>query len=208
MDGYARRTPASERTTFRVGYFARIAPEKGLHVLAEAYVRFRQRAGDGAAPRRSPATWRRTIGAISRGARRAEAGRARRRVHLSRRARSRRASSRSCAASTCCRCRRPTTSRKACFCSRRWPRRVPSCSRGAARSSRSSRRPAAACSSNRTIRTRSRTVFTRCGRIARCARRLRTRVRGRARALHDRAVGGSSDRGLRRRRVSSREVQV
>jgi glycosyltransferase involved in cell wall biosynthesis len=30
---------------FRVGYFARIAPEKGLHVLAEAYVRFRKRAG-------------------------------------------------------------------------------------------------------------------------------------------------------------------
>jgi glycosyltransferase involved in cell wall biosynthesis len=31
---------------FRVGYFARIAPEKGLHVLAEAYVRFRRRVGD------------------------------------------------------------------------------------------------------------------------------------------------------------------
>ena len=30
---------------FRVGYFARIAPEKGLHVLAEAYKRFRKRAG-------------------------------------------------------------------------------------------------------------------------------------------------------------------
>ena len=28
---------------FRVGYFARIAPEKGLHLLAEAYVRLRQR---------------------------------------------------------------------------------------------------------------------------------------------------------------------
>lgn len=30
---------------FTVGYFARIAPEKGLHVLAEAYRRLRKRAG-------------------------------------------------------------------------------------------------------------------------------------------------------------------
>jgi glycosyltransferase involved in cell wall biosynthesis len=30
---------------FTVGYFARIAPEKGLHMLAEAYVRFRRRMG-------------------------------------------------------------------------------------------------------------------------------------------------------------------
>jgi glycosyltransferase involved in cell wall biosynthesis len=29
---------------FRVGYFARIAPEKGLHVLAEAYIRLRREA--------------------------------------------------------------------------------------------------------------------------------------------------------------------
>jgi len=28
---------------FRVGYFARVAPEKGLHVLADAYLRFRAR---------------------------------------------------------------------------------------------------------------------------------------------------------------------
>ena len=31
---------------FRVGYFARIAPEKGLHVLADAWIRFRRRIGD------------------------------------------------------------------------------------------------------------------------------------------------------------------
>ncbi len=30
---------------FRVGYFARIAPEKGLDALADAYVRFRKRSG-------------------------------------------------------------------------------------------------------------------------------------------------------------------
>lgn len=38
------RAPADD--TFRVGYFARIAPEKGLHQLAEAYLRLRQRAPD------------------------------------------------------------------------------------------------------------------------------------------------------------------
>jgi glycosyltransferase involved in cell wall biosynthesis len=31
---------------FTVGYFARVAPEKGLHVLTDAYVRFRRRTGD------------------------------------------------------------------------------------------------------------------------------------------------------------------
>lgn len=35
--------PAPSADVFTVGYFARIAPEKGLHVLAEAYVQFRQR---------------------------------------------------------------------------------------------------------------------------------------------------------------------
>ena len=49
MKGYSRRERvASARAStepFRVGYFARIAPEKGLHVLAEAYVRFRARIG-------------------------------------------------------------------------------------------------------------------------------------------------------------------
>jgi glycosyltransferase involved in cell wall biosynthesis len=43
MQGYERR-PAPDPAVFRVGYFARVAPEKGLHVLADAYVRFRQRA--------------------------------------------------------------------------------------------------------------------------------------------------------------------
>jgi glycosyltransferase involved in cell wall biosynthesis len=32
-----------------VGYFARVAPEKGLHVLAEAYVRLRRRMGSASA---------------------------------------------------------------------------------------------------------------------------------------------------------------
>jgi glycosyltransferase involved in cell wall biosynthesis len=54
MDGYERRHPGDGirdsgsgiRGPFTVGYFARVAPEKGLHVLAEAYVRFRRRAAD------------------------------------------------------------------------------------------------------------------------------------------------------------------
>jgi glycosyltransferase involved in cell wall biosynthesis len=46
MDGYERRPPGADG--FTIGYFARVAPEKGLHVLADAYVRFRRRAGHGA----------------------------------------------------------------------------------------------------------------------------------------------------------------
>lgn len=45
MGGY--ESSAGPRPAFRVGYFARVAPEKGLHVLAEAYVRLRTRM-DGA----------------------------------------------------------------------------------------------------------------------------------------------------------------
>jgi glycosyltransferase involved in cell wall biosynthesis len=40
LAGYERRR--SEDGVFRVGYFARIAPEKGLHALADAYARFRR----------------------------------------------------------------------------------------------------------------------------------------------------------------------
>lgn len=44
MAGYERGTRRGDE--YRIGYFARIAPEKGLHVLADAYVRFRRRAGN------------------------------------------------------------------------------------------------------------------------------------------------------------------
>ena len=51
LDGYERADVVSgfSRTgqdTFTVGYFARVAPEKGLHVLTDAYVRFRRRIGN------------------------------------------------------------------------------------------------------------------------------------------------------------------
>ena len=45
MDGYA--APAGGSATFTVGYFARVAPEKGLHVLCDAYRRLRTRPGVG-----------------------------------------------------------------------------------------------------------------------------------------------------------------
>jgi glycosyltransferase involved in cell wall biosynthesis len=45
MQGYDRPAAPDRDKEFRIGYFARIAPEKGLHVLAEAYVRFRRRTG-------------------------------------------------------------------------------------------------------------------------------------------------------------------
>jgi glycosyltransferase involved in cell wall biosynthesis len=35
----------ASQTPFRVGYFARISPEKGLHALADAYLLFRRRTG-------------------------------------------------------------------------------------------------------------------------------------------------------------------
>ena len=46
FDGYSVRNPA-RTDTFTIGYFARVAPEKGLHVLAEAYRRLRSRPGVG-----------------------------------------------------------------------------------------------------------------------------------------------------------------
>jgi glycosyltransferase involved in cell wall biosynthesis len=46
LDGYAPR-PAPRGGPFTIGYFARVAPEKGLHVLAEAYRRLRSRPGLG-----------------------------------------------------------------------------------------------------------------------------------------------------------------
>jgi glycosyltransferase involved in cell wall biosynthesis len=42
--GFGRRKDQPNRP-FTVGYFARIAPEKGLHTLCDAYVRFRQKPG-------------------------------------------------------------------------------------------------------------------------------------------------------------------
>src|SRR5260221_34254 len=48
LTGFAQR-PRSASGPFTVGYLARIAPEKGLDALCDAYVRFRQRPGVGSA---------------------------------------------------------------------------------------------------------------------------------------------------------------
>ena len=45
MTGFERRS-RERNEVYRVGYFARVAPEKGLHVLSEAYVQFRRRTGN------------------------------------------------------------------------------------------------------------------------------------------------------------------
>ena len=42
MDGYGRRSGGDD-DIFRIGYFARIAPEKGLHELVRAYIKLRER---------------------------------------------------------------------------------------------------------------------------------------------------------------------
>ena len=44
LDGHTT-APARTMPPYTIGYFARIAPEKGLHVLADAYRRLRQRPG-------------------------------------------------------------------------------------------------------------------------------------------------------------------
>ena len=45
LAGYTPRTPSADGV-FCVGYFARLAPEKGLQQLAEAYTILRRRTGD------------------------------------------------------------------------------------------------------------------------------------------------------------------
>ena len=45
LDGFDRRRDEPQGRPFTVGYLARIAPEKGLLGLCEAYVRFRRMAG-------------------------------------------------------------------------------------------------------------------------------------------------------------------
>jgi glycosyltransferase involved in cell wall biosynthesis len=47
LSGYRPR--AVNRNGFTIGYFARVAPEKGLHLLADAFVRLSRRVGDASA---------------------------------------------------------------------------------------------------------------------------------------------------------------
>ena len=76
----------------------------------------------------------------------------------------------SCAASTSCRCRRPTTSRRALRCSKRWRAACRSSNLGAVRSPRSWSGPVEDCSSLPTILISSPTGCAACGPTVRCAR--------------------------------------
>jgi glycosyltransferase involved in cell wall biosynthesis len=121
MQGFTPRPPR-RNDPFTIGYLARIAPEKGLHVLCEAYRELRRIS------RRSRRRW--PNGGSNRSSSTAAKWIARRRP-------------RSYRTSICFRCRRPTRNRKGCSCSRRSRAAFLSCSRGAARSQRSSRTPVA-----------------------------------------------------------------
>ena len=137
LDGHAVQ-PTRRSPPFTVGFFARIAPEKGLHVLAEAYRRLRaraRRAGDQAA--RGAAicsmsigtTWPRLRSRCSRGVWRITSAMPARRIAPAR--------SRCCSRWTSCRCRRRTPNRRVTPSSRPWPTAFPSCNRAAARFRRS-----------------------------------------------------------------------
>ena len=206
LTGYERRRSPARTTCSGSATSPASSPEKGLHVLAEAYKRLRAAdarcahaprrrglhgAGAGAVPRRrqARASRRRVSAASSRITARSIAT----------------ASSRSCSRSTCCRCRRPTTSRRACSCSRRWRAACRSCSRGAARSPRSSRRPAAACSCRPTTPRRSPTGCSRSGSDRELAARLGARGFDGVRAHY--SIERSTDRLLEVYDVASRSPE-
>jgi glycosyltransferase involved in cell wall biosynthesis len=45
LTGHGGERPVRENEPFTIGYFARICPEKGFHLLVEAYIQFRKMAG-------------------------------------------------------------------------------------------------------------------------------------------------------------------
>jgi glycosyltransferase involved in cell wall biosynthesis len=45
LTGHGGERPPRENEPFTIGYFARICPEKGFHLLVEAYIQFRKMAG-------------------------------------------------------------------------------------------------------------------------------------------------------------------
>ena len=138
--------PRARHDPFTIGYFARIAPEKGLHVLCETYRVLRREMGLPASRLRAAGY----LGARAPGIPGRHHHAAREvgpvpRVRVRRRTGCRRGSSPSCAASTSSRCRPPTRSQRRCSCSRRSPAEPRWCSRASGRFPRSSRRPGADC---------------------------------------------------------------
>ena len=144
--GPAARVPGAP---FRVGFLARVAPEKGLHLLAESYVRLRRETDFGgsaleAAGYLAP-EHRGYLHGIER--RMKEAGLAHE-FHY-RASSTAPARSGSCAASMSSASPAPTMSRRGSPFWRRWPAACPRSSHGAGRFPRSWRRPAAASWWNR-----------------------------------------------------------
>jgi glycosyltransferase involved in cell wall biosynthesis len=153
MEGY-EKPQAGSQGVFTVGYFARIAPEKGLQLLAEAYVRLRQRTAAtpmrlevaGYLPRAGHSRLRDAGGSF--------------RIAASSTVQER---LRSCASSTSSPSRPRTMSPRACSCWKRWPAASPWCSHGAERLSKWSSVPAGDCWSHPTTRTLLRTGSMPCG---------------------------------------------
>ena len=170
LDGFDRRRDSPPDRPFTVGYLARIAPEKGLSGLCEAYVRFRQMPGVDERAARSGGLSRAGSADLSQGCgAHADERRPRRRIHIPRRARSRAEDRFSQEPRRRSRFRRCTSNRRGCSCSKRWRAACRSCSRDTARFPRCSRRRLAECSSSLAMRRVSRKGSTHCGRIRRCA---------------------------------------
>ena len=194
------RGPRERSGPFTLGYFARIAPEKGLHQLVEAYRILRRERGlppsrlEAAgylAPSTRP-TWPASKPRSARGVSRASSA-----ITAPSSARRR---SRSCGRSTCCRSRARTPSRRASTCSRRWRAAFPSSRRGTAPSRRCSTARAAASCSSRTIRRAWPTPDPcSCERPRAGGRAGPARGRGRAAPLHGRTHGRAGARGVRAR---------
>ncbi len=130
--------PRPVKGPFTVGYLARIAPEKGLHLLAEAYRSCFARSWACAAARLEAAGYlapehRGYLAAVE--AKPRDGGTAER-VPLPRRRWTARPRSRSCTRWTCCRCPAPTPSPRASTSSRPWRTASPGCSRATAPSRR------------------------------------------------------------------------
>ncbi len=135
-----------ERIRFTIGFFARIAPEKGLHNLAEAYRILRTEKGlppsrllaaGYLAPEHKPYLEAASPNHFGRPDSATSSCIAAPSI-----ARTRCVSS---TTSTCCRCRADITSRRVCIFSKRWRAACRSCSRITAPFRKSSRAPAAEC---------------------------------------------------------------
>ena len=120
------RTPRASRS--RSAIFARIAPEKGLHNLVEAYRILRQERGLPPSRLRAAgymaADQQTYLEGVTRSLESWGLGGG---IRVSRHGRSRDEGALPARRSTCCRCRAAITSRRGCICWKRWPRACRPC---------------------------------------------------------------------------------